>query len=250
MPDDGDLHDSHILEVADHGVDPIPAASRNQRGPSHAARARREEDGMGWRDTLIWCGIPVLLVLLVRIFLFGFYTIPTESMMDTIVPGDRVITTKLAPKVFALHRGDVIVFKDPAHWLQDENNQFLSDDLIKRLIGLPGDVVACEGAGKPVTVNGVAINETSYIRPGVEPSAFAFRVHVSADHVFVLGDNRSRSADSRFHQNDGANGLVPISDIAGVALVTYWPFNRLGAMSGHHDVFGTVPDGSTKGSEQ
>ncbi|WP_434734838.1 signal peptidase I [Bifidobacterium sp.] len=248
MPEDGDLQDSHILEVADQGVDPVPVARTYRHSPAHSAPAESGEGGVGWRDTLIWCGIPVLIVMLVRIFLLGFYTIPTQSMMDTIIPGDRVITTKLTPRIFALHRGDVVVFKDPAHWLQDENNQFLGDDLIKRLIGLPGDVVACEGAGKPVTINGVAINESSYIRPGVEPSAFAFRVHVSADHVFVMGDNRSSSADSRFHRDDGANGLVPISDITGVALVTYWPFDRIGTMSGHHDIFAEVPAGTMQSS--
>jgi signal peptidase I len=244
--DESDSQDSHILEVADHGVDPVPAVRRH--GPEHAnsAHAAADDGRMGWRDTLIWCGIPILIVLLVRIFLLGFYTIPSGSMMDTIQIGDRVITTKLTPKYFHLHRGDVVVFKDPANWLNDEGNRFASDDLIKRLIGLPGDVVECAGAGKPVTINGVAINETSYTRPGVEPSDFPFRVHVTPGHVFVMGDNRSNSADSRYHQDDGANGLVPVNDIAGVALTTYWPFGRIGSLSGHHDVFDKVPDGTVQ----
>jgi len=184
-------------------------------------------------------------VLLVRMFLFGFYVIPSGSMLNTIEPGDRVITSKLTPKVFKLQRGDVVVFKDPDHWLQQENSgRFGGDYLIKRLIGLPGDTVACEGPGKPVTVNGVAIDETSYIRSGVDPSSFAFSEKVTAGHVFVMGDNRANSADSRYHQDDSSHGLVPVSDVVGVGLVKYWPLNHISTLDAHHDVFKDVPEGS------
>ena len=79
----------------------------------HARRRVESEESFGLRDTLIWCGIPIVIVLLVRMFLFGFYVIPSGSMLNTIEPGDRVITSKLTPKVFKLQRGDVVVFKDP-----------------------------------------------------------------------------------------------------------------------------------------
>ncbi len=211
----------------------------------HANTSAEGNESFGWRDTLIWCGIPVIIVLLVRLFLFGFYVIPSGSMMDTIEPGDRVITSKLTPKVFKLQRGDVVVFKDPDHWLQQENSGKLGGDfLIKRLIGLPGDTVACEGPGKPVTVNGTAVDESSYIRPGVDPSAFPFSVKVTAGHVFVMGDNRSNSADSRYHQDDSSHGLVPVSDVVGVGLVKYWPLNHISTLDSHHDVFKDVPEGA------
>lgn len=159
--------------------------------------------------------------------------------------GRPVITSKLTPKVFKLQRGDVVVFKDPDHWLQQENSgRFGGDYLIKRLIGLPGDTVACEGPGKPVTVNGVAIDETSYIRSGVDPSSFAFSEKVTAGHVFVMGDNRANSADSRYHQDDSSHGLVPVSDVVGVGLVKYWPLNHISTLDAHHDVFRDVPEGS------
>lgn len=104
----------------------------------HARKRVESEESFGLRDTLIWCGIPIVIVLLVRMFLFGFYVIPSGSMLNTIEPGDRVITSKLTPKVFKLQRGDVVVFKDPDHWLQQENSgRFGGDYLIKRLIGLP-----------------------------------------------------------------------------------------------------------------
>ena len=198
----------------------------------HARRRVESEESFGLRDTLIWCGIPIVIVLLVRMFLFGFYVIPSGSMLNTIEPGDRVITSKLTPKVFKLQRGDVVVFKDPDHWLQQENSgRFGGDYLIKRLIGLPGD-------------NGVAIDETSYIRSGVDPSSFAFSEKVTAGHVFVMGDNRANSADSRYHQDDSSHGLVPVSDVVGVGLVKYWPLNHISTLDAHHDVFRDVPEGS------
>ena len=149
----------------------------------------------------------------------------------------------LAPKAVDLRRGDIVVFKDPANWLRNEqsNGVFGEDRLIKRLIGLPGDVVECAGEGSPVTINGVAVDESSYIREGVSPSSFPFRVEVTEGHVFVMGDNRSNSADSRYHQDDEENGLVPLGDIEGVALATYWPLQRIGVLDAHHDVFADVP---------
>ena len=105
-----------------------------------------------------------------------------------------------------------------------------------------------KGAGQPVTINGVAINETSYIRPGVDPSAIPFSVTVTEGRVFVMGDNRANSADSRYHQDDGDRGLVPISDVVGVGIAKYWPLDRLGAIDDHHEVFKDVPDASGSNS--
>ncbi len=269
----GAAEDSRILEVADHGVDPRPLESSGLAGAdamssssaSHGSGARRDpghRNGrhsqsrdrgdrqgadarpFGLRDVLLYCGIPVLIVVLLRIFVFGVYMIPSGSMMDTIEVGDRIITSKLATRTTGLKRGDVIVFHDPANWLSDEGSAIGGKYLIKRLIGMPGDVVACKGAGYPVTINGVAVNESSYIRPGVDPSSFAFSVTVTAGHVFVMGDNRANSADSRYHQDDGDDGLVPVSDVVGVGLVTFWPLTRIGVLESHHEVFRNVPDGS------
>lgn len=193
------------------------------------------------RDFIVWLAIPVAIILLLRFFLFGMYVIPSGSMENTIMPNDRVITTKLSPNPIALQRGDIVVFKDPAHWLANEQSTFSSDHLIKRLIGLPGDVIECAGNGAPITINGVAIDESSYIKPGTEPSAFPFKATVTAGHIFVMGDNRSNSADSRYHTNDGDHGLVPIEDVVGVAFARYWPLNRIGWLDAHHDVFAQVP---------
>ena len=219
------------------------------RNPQHATKSMEQaiDDAFGLRDMLVWCGVPVLVMLLLRIVLFGCYMIPSGSMLDTIELGDRVVTSKLTPRVFDLERGDIVVFHDPANWLSSESSVG-GDYLIKRLIGLPGDTVACGGAGEPVTVNGVAVDESAYLKPGVDPSAFPFSVTVTEGHVFVMGDNRANSADSRYHQDDGANGLVPIDDVVGVAVARYWPLSRISLLSGHHDVFAEVPDAAASGS--
>ena len=235
--------DRHTLAVADHGVDPTPLPNGNQT-PRHSSESA-DPDSFTWRDFILWCGVPVVVMLLVRILLIGCYTIPSGSMMDTIQINDRVAASKLTPRFFSLKRGDVVVFHDPANWLGGESSSSGKGDyLIKRLIGLPGDVVECKGAGQPVTINGVAIDESAYLKSGVQPSSFAFKVTVTADHVFVMGDNRSNSADSRYHQDDGQHGLVPVSDIAGVAFFRYWPLGRIGLLDSHHEVFDNVPDGN------
>lgn len=242
-----EVRDRHTVAVADHGVDPAPlldsAAADGKQSPKHG-RKPADSDSFTRRDFLLWCGVPIVLMLLVRLLIIGCYTIPSGSMMDTIQIGDRVASSKLIPRFSSLKRGDVVVFHDPANWLGGESSSSGKGDyLIKRLIGLPGDVVECKGSGQPITINGVAIDESAYLKSGVQPSSFSFKVTVTADHVFVMGDNRANSADSRYHQDDGDHGLVPISDIAGVAIFRYWPLNRIGLIEAHHEVFENVPDG-------
>lgn len=98
----------------------------------------------------------MLVVLLGRTFVFNVYVIPSRSMEDTLQIGDRVFASRLTPRLFALHRGDIIVFKDPADWMEGEqlptNLMSIIDSnryLIKRVIGLPGDTVACKGIRSP-----------------------------------------------------------------------------------------------------
>ncbi|PWG58942.1 signal peptidase I [Bifidobacterium catulorum] len=201
-------------------------------------RASSNPDRMTFRDLLVWAGIPLVIVLFLRMFVIGVYEIPSESMRDTLQVGDKVVASRLTPRFFELKRGDIVVFKDPAHWL---GPNVKSDLLIKRLIGLPGDTVECKGPGQPVTVNGVAIDDSSFIRPGVHPSDYAFSVKVTEGHLFVMGDNRSNSADSRAHQEDGSNGLVPIGDVEGVAFAVYWPVSDWAGLGRPDDAFAKVP---------
>ena len=103
-------------------------------------------------------------------------------------------------------------------------------DLIKRVIGVPGDEVKCCDKQGRITVNGVALNESSYIFPGAAPSTIPFDVHVKAGFIWVMGDNRGDSADSRYHMTDKYGGMVPISDVVGHAFVLIWPPSRAGGL--------------------
>ncbi|EIK81670.1 signal peptidase I [Gardnerella vaginalis 1400E] len=268
--------DGHIVNVAGHGLNPSPVPPEPEERPSLASgfSAKRARHGKikgnhisgyqdsdydssksqskvrtrklfktSWKELVAWYLVPILVVIFLRVFILGVYFIPSGSMLDTIHIGDYVVTSKLTPRLFPLNRGDIVVFEDPANWLQGENSSggiVSGKDLIKRLIGLPGDTVECKGDGDPILVNGIPVLESAYIKPGVSPSSFPFKVKVKPGHVFVLGDNRANSADSRYHKNDGDDGLVPISKVEGVAFMRFWPLNRMGIFENHSDAFDDV----------
>lgn len=158
-------------------------------------------------DALPWFVVPVLVAVLLRLTVVGAFVIPSSSMEDTLPVGDRVLTVN---RVFTPERGDIVVFRDPGSWLADHG------DLIKRVIAVGGDTVACAGPGEPVTVNGRPLDEP-YIKRGANPSESAFSQTVPEGFLWVMGDNRPVSADSR------VNGLVPVSSVVGVAKLVYWP---------------------------
>lgn len=214
------LNRKESLTVLDNELDAI----------IHPDRKRRDD----LLEFTYWVVIPVIIVLLVRFFLLGFYVVPSGSMLDTIQLEDRLV----AVKVMKPQRGDIVVFQDPGGWLsQGEGN-----DLIKRVIGLPGDTVECSGMGDPIKVNGVPLDESAYLKPGVSPSDVPFSVTVKPGMMWVMGDNRSSSADSRMHQTDQYGGQVPLSLARGVAVFRYWPFTRMGVLDSHREVFDKVPD--------
>lgn len=213
------------------------------------------------RETAIILVSAIVLSWLVKTFLAQAFFIPSASMHDTLLEGDRVLVSKLAPGPFDIHRGDIVVFSDPGGWLDQqtvpETNvvqdaliaiglmpQQSEDHLIKRVIGLPGDRVASTGDGSPLTVNGVPIDESEYLAPGASPSERAFDVVVPSGSIWVMGDNRQHSADSRWHLGDPGGGSVPIDDVVGTAFVKLWPVDRIGLLRNPGDVFADVPDPS------
>jgi signal peptidase I len=199
---------------------------------------------------------------ILRAFVGQMFIIPSESMENTLLVGDRVVVEKLTD----VKRGDVVVFEDPGGWLgPEESGQkrgsigrffevvgLLPDSshghLIKRLIGMPGDKVACCDSKGRMTVNGQPLDETSYLYPGDAPSVEGFQVTVPAGRVFVMGDHRSASGDSRVHlQDPDANGgnigdaaFVPMDKITGRAIFIVWPAGRWGKL-GVPDTFKAVP---------
>ncbi|WP_018155546.1 signal peptidase I [Demetria terragena] len=193
------------------------------------------------REIAIVVSVAVVISFLVKTFLAQPFWIPSGSMNDTLIRGDRVVVSKLTPGPFDLDRGDVIVFEDPGGWLpqvpQDRGPllkglEFVGlypagdNHLIKRVIGLPGDKVACCDKQGRMTVNGVPIEEP-YLHRGDGPSDQKFSITVPAGKVWVMGDHRSNSSDSRFHDNGtGKTGSVPIDKVTGRARTVVWPLDR------------------------
>ena len=220
------------------------------------------------RESVIVIGMALLLSLIVKTWLMQAFYIPSESMENTLLNGDRVIVSKLTPSLIDLKRGDIVVFEDPDHWLpapvpvqrsplaqtvnktltfvgllpSDEGNH-----LIKRVIGLPGDhIVCCDGNDK-LTINGVPLTEP-YLFPGDAPSLQPFDITVPAGRVWVMGDHRSNSADSRPHDvgTGGAKGTVPRSRIVGRAITVVWPLWNWSWLSNPSETFAKVPAAAPK----
>ncbi|UKY55439.1 signal peptidase I [Streptomyces inhibens] len=198
-----------------------------------------------WKELPILIGIALLLALLIKTFLVQAFSIPSDSMQDTLQRGDRVLVDKLTPWFGSKpERGEVVVFHDPGGWLNEtptpEPNpvqnvlSFIGlmpsaeeKDLIKRVIAVGGDTVECHGSG-PVKVNGKALKEDSYIFPGVTPCgdrAFG-PIHVPKGRIWVMGDHRDDSLDSRYHQNLKGHGTVSEDEVVGRAFTIAWPINR------------------------
>jgi signal peptidase I len=220
------------------------------------AQPRRSGFTAVLRETAIVVALSLVIATLVRIFLVQAFLIPSQSMEDTLLVGDRVLVSKLTTRFGEIHRGDVVVFADPDGWLSpsvDDGSTSLGDrlrdalqfvgvlpedsegHLIKRVIGLGGDTVVCCDDDGRITVNGVAVDESSYLRPGDEPSATEFEVEVPADELFVMGDHRSNSGDSR------VNGTVPEDRVTGRAFAVVWPVSRWESLS-RPEAFEAVPD--------
>jgi len=235
-------------------------------GESAAAGEGRKKPAPARNPFLLWLKeiatvvvIAVVLSFLIKTFLFRAFYIPSESMVSTLDINDRIFVNLLVPEPFALERGDVVVFKDTKGWLPptpqkaDGPFTFIEDGLtfvgllpdnseqhlVKRVIGLPGDHVICCDADGKLTVNGAPLDE-KYVNPAEVPLVRNFDVVVPTGKVWVMGDNRNHSADSRAH-TDSNGGFVDIADIEGKAAVIAWPVNRWGALDNYPDVFKNVP---------
>ncbi|WP_066522431.1 signal peptidase I [Curtobacterium ammoniigenes] len=185
------------------------------------------------RDIAIIIVAALIASFLVRSYLVRSFYIPSASMENTLLIGDRVVVNELVPGVVPLQRGDVIVFKDPGGWLSaGEGN-----DLIKRVIGLPGDHVSCCGTTGQLSVNGHTVPEPYVVVPAGtnRVSSTNFQVTVPQGKLWVMGDNRYDSADSRMH------GFVPVSDVVGRAFVITWPVSRWNLLSRYPASWDAVP---------
>lgn len=214
------------------------------------------------RETIIILVSALVISLVVKTFLAQAFYIPSASMENTLVEGDRVLVSKLTPRFVALDRGDIVVFKDPGGWLLPVEQgpvspvsaalartlefvgllpQDAGEHLIKRVVGLPGDRVTCCDAEGRLSVNGIAIDEP-YLKPGSEPSEVAFDIAVTDRHLWVMGDHRQNSQDSRAHLGDPGGGLVPVDSVVGTAFVVLWPPGRIVVLHGPDETFAEVAE--------
>ncbi|MEO3858957.1 signal peptidase I [Acrocarpospora sp. B8E8] len=210
------------------------------------AKGGKDKKGSFWRELPVLVVVALVLALLIKSFVVQAFYIPSESMENTLLKNDRVLVNKLVYRVRDIERGDVVVFSGVDSWggeaeYEEPSNPIAAffrwvgtafgvvpgeKDYIKRVIGVPGDTVKCCDAKGRVTVNGVPLNEESYLYPGDVPSISNFEINVPDDRLWVMGDHRAVSLDSRAHGGDPGGGTIPIGQVIGRAFVIVWPFDR------------------------
>ena len=262
------MPDEHITDKKDEGgasdlagtdslgsTDPVaapdqPAAAAPTDGTDGTPKRAKKKKSFG-REMLTIVAAAIVLTLLIKIFIIQVYEIPSPSMENTLMVGDRVLVNKLVYHFRGVARGDIIVFSGAGSWgdlngdpippLPSNPVERAWDDVlgaiglrsdttyyIKRVIGLPGDHIYCNGTGGPIEVNGVALNESSFLVPGAEPSSIPINVTVPTGRLYVLGDNRPESEDSRYHGSDGYSGTIPENEVTGRAFLKIWPPSAFG----------------------
>jgi signal peptidase I len=218
-------------------------------------------------EMVVLFGVALTIALLIKTFVVQPFYIPSGSMENTLLIGDKVLVNKVVYRIRPISRGDIVVFNGAGSWLPPNaatappsHNPFTrlydvtlgplfrsvkelfgtapgQTDYIKRVIGIPGDHVACCNAQGDITVNGVALHETSYLMPGAKPSQGKFNIVVPPGRLWVMGDNRPESADSRLHDCAytyspatcvpyDRGGTIPADKVIGRAFMIVWPPSR------------------------
>jgi signal peptidase I len=225
------------------------------------SRSRGRSVALFARDILFIFLAALVISFIIKTFFIRSFYIPSPSMTNTLQVNDRVIVSLLTPGLTPLKHGDVVVFTDPGGWLPSEHGisqpdswvtdalAFIglaapddNDHLIKRVIGLPGDHVACCSADGKLTINGVAITEPYINVPAGDPAdKFQFSITVPKGELWVMGDNRNDSADSAYHESiHDLSPFVPISAVTGRAMLVSWPASHWTYLNDYPDVFKNV----------
>jgi len=225
------------------------AGGDDEQQPATRRPRKRRRRRNALVELLVLGVIAIVLALIIKTYAIQAFFIPSASMENTLDIGDRVLINKVVYDFRGIHRGDIIVFDGRGSWDPDTPattnilSRFASDlegivgishdssIYIKRVIGLPGDHVVCCNAAGQITVNGVPLSEKSYLYPGNQPSAQPFSITVPAGRLWVMGDHRAISYDSRGHIGDPGGGTIPESAVLGRAFVIIWPPSRWGILN-------------------
>jgi signal peptidase I len=229
--------------------DADPGTEQEPPGDGKVAKGGKRKRSF-WRELPVLIVVAIVLALIIKSFAIQAFYIPSGSMENTLDIGDRVLINKVVYHLRSIHRGDIIVFDGTGSWDFDtppaNSNIFSkalselegivgvshdSDIYIKRVIGLPGDHVVCCNSKDQITVNGVALSESSYLYPDNAPSTQKFNITVPAGRLWVMGDHRAVSYDSRGHMGDPGGGTIPESAVLGRAFVIIWPPSRWGILN-------------------
>jgi signal peptidase I len=217
--------------------------------PSRKGPSRKRRRLSWWTELIVLFALALSIMLVIKTYVVQAFYIPSSSMENTLDIGDKVLVNKLIYHFRSIDRGDVVVFNGEGSWdpptapassdpvvrLASEFGHAITGlfgmspgvhDYIKRVIGLPGDHVACCNAQGRVTVNGVPLSEKSYLYPGNPPSMTRFSITVPPGRLWVMGDHRNVSYDSRGHVGDPGGGTIPESQVVGRAFLILWPPSR------------------------
>ena len=208
-----------------------------------------------WQESLLLVATALVLALIVKTFFFQAFYIPSDSMVPTMVKNDKLLVQKWSYWTGGPERGDIVVFRDPGNWLGPDESaadgNAIQDalevvglfpsggHLIKRVVGVGGDTVKCCDAQGRTTVNGVGIDEP-YLKDKSVNADQTFEVKVPQGYLWVQGDNRGNSADSRAHLGQPGGGFIAEDDVVGKAWLRVWPLDRFGLIKGT-DAFDEVP---------
>jgi signal peptidase I len=233
-------------EVADEQGTSDDGASPETNGENEEHETKRKR--AFWRDLAIIVIAALVLTIVLKAFVVQVFSIPSGSMENTLLPGDRILVNKMVYRFRSIERGDIVVFTGSGSWDPPATPpsspfaRFLGDvtglvglsgpgtDYVKRVIGVPGDHVICCNSLGQITVNGVPLSEKSYLYPEALPSQIRFNITVPPGRLWVMGDNRADSDDSRYRLTDPGGGTIPESAVVGRAFVIIFPLSRIAVL--------------------